>query len=304
MNNIQIDNNKKILIIDATTYMYRAFYALPSLTNNQGNPSGVIYGVINMLYKLLHKYNTYHIICVFDAPYKNFRHHLFKNYKKNRKSIPENLKKQIPHLQQIITFIGIPIFMIPFVEADDVIGTLSHKIAKQGYSVLISTNDKDMLQLITKKIKIIHTNNNNIIGISEVKKKYGISPIHIIDLLSLMGDSADNIPGVPKIGEKTALILLKHFQSLENIYNNIENIKHIPIHGANKIFNIIKTNKNIAFLSKKLATIKKDVLLNVNIKKNINLPFQKKELIRLFHYYNFDIWKKKIENNAWLPTKT
>lgn len=256
-----------------------------------------------MLRKLLLKYKNYQVITVFDTPNKNFRHTLFKNYKKNRPIMPINLQDQIQPLYKIIKLIGIPVVTIPSVEADDIIGTLSHCAEKLGSSVLISSNDKDMIQLVTENIRIINSIHDTIIGPNEVKEKYGISPILMIDLLALMGDTSDSIPGIPGIGKKTALILLKHFGSLEKIYQKIDDIKILPIRGAKNITVKIKKNKEIAFLSKKLSTIKLDIPINFNFH-NLKQPkLKKKELLYFFNYYNFHKWNTQVNNNSWLLTK-
>ena len=254
-----------------------------------------------MLRKLLIKYQDYQIITVFDTPNKTFRHTLFKNYKKNRPSMPENLKSQIQPLYKIIKFIGIPVITIPSVEADDIIGTLSYRAEKLGLSVLISSNDKDMIQLVSEKIRIINSMQDVIIGLNEVKEKYGIiSPILMIDLLALMGDVSDGIPGIPGIGKKTALILLKKFGCLENIYKKIEDIKTLPIRGTKNITIQIKKNKEIAFLSKKLSTIRLDIPINLNFQDLKKSKFKKQEILYFFNYYNFQKWNEQVKNNSWL----
>ncbi|MCW5196721.1 hypothetical protein LDP10_02060 [Buchnera aphidicola (Pemphigus obesinymphae)] len=289
--------------MDGTSYLYRAYYTFPYLINKSGEPSGAIYGVINMLRKIILKYQDNQIIIVFDSPHKNFRHDIFKKYKKNRPAMPENLKKQIPILYKIIKSIGIPLIFIPSVEADDIIGTLSYRAEKIGLTILISSNDKDMLQLVTENIKIINSTYDVIIGPKEIQKKYGIPPKLIIDLLALMGDVVDNIPGVPGIGEKTALILIKHFGCLEKIYKEIKNIKILPIRGANNISIKIKKNKEIAFLSKKLSTIKLDIPIDLDLENLKTLRLKKQKLLYFFDHYNFKKWKKQVENDSWLITE-
>ncbi|WP_367681685.1 5'-3' exonuclease H3TH domain-containing protein [Buchnera aphidicola] len=290
-------------MVDGTSYLYRAYYTFPYWINKYGEPSGAIYGVINMLRKIILKYQDNQIIVVFDSPNKTFRHAIFKKYKKNRPAMPEDLKKQIPFLYKIIKLIGIPLILVPSVEADDIIGTLSYRAEKIGLTILISSNDKDMLQLVTEKINIINTTYDVIIGPKEIKKKYGITPKLMIDLLALMGDVVDNIPGIPGIGEKTALMLIKHFGCLEKIYEEIENIKILPIHGAKNISIKIKKNKEIAFLSKKLSTIKLDIPLDVDLENLKTSKLKKQKLLHFFNHYNFKKWKKQVENDSWLTTK-
>jgi len=241
-----------------------------------------------MFRKLLSQYNFYKMIVVFDSPMKTFRHNLFKQYKKNRSAMPIDLKNQIQPLYTKIKLLGIPSIIIPSVEADDIIGTLSYQAEKKGYFTLIATSDKDMAQLVTKNINIIDSIKNIILGPEAIKKKYGISPKLIIDFLALVGDTADNIPGVIGIGKKTAIILLTQLGSIEKIYNKIEQIKQLPLRGVKNIVEKLKQNKQMAFFSKALVTIKLDVSLH-DTYKNFTLPIfqQKKILFFLKNYTKF-----------------
>jgi DNA polymerase-1 len=204
---------KSILLIDGTYYLYRAYYALPLFTNTLGEPIGAIYGIINMIKKILHDHKPKYMIIIFDSPSKNFRHQLFPEYKKNRKNIPDELKIQINSIYKIIKYLGVSTIIIPNFEADDVIGTLSNYYAQKNNLVLISTNDKDLGQLVSNNIKIIN-NDNKILGPKEIELKYGVQSQFIPDLLGLMGDTTDNIPGIPGIGKKTAIKLIQNFGSL------------------------------------------------------------------------------------------
>lgn len=197
----QIAENPLILV-DGSSYLYRAYHAFPPLTNSAGEPTGAMYGVLNMLKSLLLQYKPSHAAVVFDAKGKTFRDELFEDYKSHRPPMPDDLRAQIEPLHQMVKAMGWPVLVISGVEADDVIGTLAREADKQGRPVLISTGDKDMAQLVTPNITLINTMNNTILGPEEVAGKYGIPPELIIDYLALMGDSSDNIPGVPGVGEK------------------------------------------------------------------------------------------------------
>ncbi len=257
---IQITRNPCILV-DGSSYLYRAYYTFPKLTNSTNEPTGAIHGVLRMLRYLLLEYQPSHIAVIFDAPGKTFRNELFPAYKANRPPMPDNLKKQIKPLYNILQAMGVPLLVTPAVEADDVIGTLALEIAITGHSVLISTGDKDMAQLVSSHITLLNTMNKTILGPQEVYKKYGIPPALIIDLLSLVGDTADNIPGVRGIGKKTAQILLQNLGGLDILYDNLKKIATLSIRGAKKLAITLEQNKDIAYLSYKLATIKTNVVL-------------------------------------------
>lgn len=197
------DCRKPTNLVDGSSYLYRAYHAFPPLTNSAGEPTGAMYGVLNMLRSLLLQYQPSHVAVVFDAKGKTFRDDLFAEYKSHRPPMPDDLRAQIEPLHNMVKAMGLPLLVTPGVEADDVIGTLALEAEKAGHAVLISTGDKDMAQLVTPNVTLINTMNNTILGPQEVCDKYGIPPELIIDFLALMGDSSDNIPGVPGVG-KTA----------------------------------------------------------------------------------------------------
>ncbi|AAO27094.1 putative 5'-3' exonuclease [Buchnera aphidicola str. Bp (Baizongia pistaciae)] len=292
--------NVNYLLIDGTSYLYRAYYAFLKFKNNFNKPCGAIYGMLNMLRSMLLKYPYSNIVVIFDSPQKTFRNELFIPYKKNRPKMPNDLKEQILPIHHIIKHIGIPIISIPHVEADDIIGTLATKLYKKKYFILISTNDKDLAQLVNIHIHVLIGTSNIVLDESKVKKKYGIIPKLIPDLLGLMGDNSDNIPGVPTVGKKTALILLKTFGSLENIYNNIEKIPKCLIKKAKTIYNNLHTYKKLAFLSQKLATIKTDINVNITTKKIKMLPPCTTEISNFFLHYKFYNWNKLLKQGLWL----
>ena len=199
---IPYNNMQKLILIDGSSYLFRAYHALPPLSNSVGQPTGAIYGVINMLRRLLKDYQDDRIVIVFDPKGDTFRHRLYPEYKANRGETPEDLIVQIEPLYQIIRAMGLPLVIVDDVEADDVIGTLATAADKQGQEVIISTGDKDMAQLVNERIHLINTMTDSKLDIAGVQKKFGVSPEQIIDYLSLIGDSSDNIPGVAKVGPK------------------------------------------------------------------------------------------------------
>ena len=193
-----------LILIDGSSYLYRAYHAAPNFTNADGQPTGAVYGVVNMIRSLLKQIDTQHIAVIFDAKGKTFRDELYSDYKAHRPPMPDDLRSQIEPLHQVIKAMGLPLISITGVEADDVIGTLATQASQQNMPVLISTGDKDMAQLVDGNITLINTMNNVIMDAQGVIEKFSIPPELIIDYLALMGDKADNIPGVPGVGEKTA----------------------------------------------------------------------------------------------------
>ena len=249
------------ILVDGSSYLFRAFHGMPPLTNSKGQDTGAVYGVINMLRSLIKQYKPTHMAVVFDAKGKTFRDEIYSQYKANRPSMPEELRGQIAPLHQIIEAMGLPIIMEEGVEADDVIGTLADQASKQGIATLISTGDKDMAQLVTEHVTLINTMNNHIMDQQGVVEKFGVPPELIIDFLALKGDASDNIPGVPGVGDKTAVGLLQGLGGIDAIYDNLDKIADLDFRGAKKMAEKMRTYEEQARLSYLLATIKLDVPL-------------------------------------------
>lgn len=298
----QIAENPLILV-DGSSYLYRAYHAFPPLTNSAGEPTGAMYGVLNMLRSLLLQYQPSHVAVVFDAKGKTFRDDLFAEYKSHRPPMPDDLRAQIEPLHNMVKAMGLPLLVTPGVEADDVIGTLALEAEKAGHAVLISTGDKDMAQLVTPNVTLINTMNNTILGPQEVCDKYGIPPELIIDFLALMGDSSDNIPGVPGVGEKTAQALLQGIGGLDALYGNLESIATLSFRGAKTMAAKLEQNKEVAYLSYKLATIKTDVELDLTCADlTVSAP-DVDTLQQLFKQYEFKRWLADVEAGVWLENK-
>lgn len=298
----QIAENPLILV-DGSSYLYRAYHAFPPLTNSAGEPTGAMYGVLNMLRSLIMQYKPSHVAVVFDAKGKTFRDELFESYKSHRPPMPDDLREQIAPLHEMVEAMGLPLLVVSGVEADDVIGTLAREASRKGMSVLISTGDKDMAQLVEPNITLINTMNNTILGPDEVKEKYGVPPELIIDFLALMGDSSDNIPGVPGVGEKTALALLQGIGNLESIYNDLDAIAPLGFRGSKTLALKMAENRELAFLSYQLATIKTDVELDKCCEELQVTPPDVDKLHQLFGRYEFKRWLVDVENGTWMDGK-
>jgi len=287
-----------LVLVDGSSYLYRAFHAFPPLTNSAGEPTGAMYGVLNMLKSLISQVQPSHIAVVFDAKGKTFRDEMFEQYKSHRPPMPDDLRKQIQPLHDIIRALGIPLLVIEGVEADDVIGTLAVAASKANQKVLISTGDKDMAQLVDDNIMLINTMNNTLLDRDAVIEKYGIPPELIIDYLALMGDSADNILGVAGVGEKTALGLLQGIGSMAEIYANLDKVAELPIRGAKKLGDKLLAEKEMADLSYRLATIKTDVALDITPEQLTLGASNNDQLTEYFGRYEFKRWLNEVMNGA------
>ncbi|MBS6285548.1 MAG: DNA polymerase I [Haemophilus parainfluenzae] len=287
-----------LVLVDGSSYLYRAFHAFPPLTNSAGEPTGAMYGVLNMLKSLISQVQPSHIAVVFDAKGKTFRDEMFEQYKSHRPPMPDDLRKQIQPLHDIIRALGIPLLVIEGVEADDVIGTLAVAASKANQKVLISTGDKDMAQLVDDNIMLINTMNNTLLDRDAVIEKYGIPPELIIDYLALMGDNADNIPGVAGVGEKTALGLLQGIGSMAEIYANLDKVAELPIRGAKKLGDKLLAEKEMADLSYRLATIKTDVALDITPEQLTLGASNNDQLTEYFSRYEFKRWLNEVMNGA------
>ncbi|MBT8441024.1 MAG: DNA polymerase I [Gammaproteobacteria bacterium] len=256
---------ESLILVDGSSYLYRAFHALPELTNSAGEPTGAIHGVLNMLNKLVREEAPERFAIVFDAPGKTFRDELFEDYKANRPPMPDDLRAQVEPLLSAIEANGWPLLRVDGVEADDVIGTLAERAEKDGQRVVIVTGDKDMAQLVTDNVTLLDTMPR---GPSRqprptdkdgVVERFGVRAEQIIDYLALVGDSSDNIPGVPKVGAKTAVALLEHFDHVDDILADVPAVEDLPIRGAKSLAARIEQNRDTLLLSRDLATIRTDV---------------------------------------------
>ncbi|MGF1769434.1 DNA polymerase I [Enterovibrio makurazakiensis] len=283
-------SDSPLILVDGSSYLYRAYHASPNLTSPKGEPTGAIYGVVNMLRSLVKQYPTSNVTVIFDAKGKTFRDDMYAEYKAHRPPMPDDLRGQIAPLHAIIEAMGFPMMVIEGVEADDVIGTLATQGSKAGMPILISTGDKDMAQLVDEHVTLINTMTNVIMTPQGVHDKYGFGPEYIIDYLALMGDKVDNIPGVPGVGDKTATALIAGIGGLEELYANLDKIAALGFRGSKTMAKKLEDNKEEALLSYQLATIKLDCELPFTPEALINREPDNAKLVELFTELNFKRW--------------
>lgn len=257
-------DSSPLVLVDGSSYLYRAYHAMlrQNLRTSDGRPTGAILVVTNMIRRLQKDYPSSQVVVVFDAKGKTFRDELFAEYKAHRPPMPDDLRSQVQAVHDLIEAMGLPILMEEGVEADDVIGTLTEEAGRQGLHVVVSTGDKDMAQLVSPYVTLVNTMTDTLLDRDGVIEKFGIPPERIIDYLALMGDKSDNIPGVPGVGEKTALALVQNLGGLDDIYQHLEAVAALPIRGAKSLPAKLLEHKEQAYLSYQLATIKTDVPLD------------------------------------------
>ncbi len=280
---------KPLVLVDGSSYLFRAFFALPPLSNSKGKPTGAIYGVLNMLKKLLNDYHPEYVAVVFDPKGKTFRYDLYSEYKANRTKMPDDLRDQIAPLFSAIKAMGLPLVVVEGFEADDVIGTLAKKAEKEGLSTLISTGDKDLAQLVNPNVTLINTMSDTLLDRDGVINKFGVPPERMIDYLALVGDTSDNIPGIPKVGPKTAVKWLSEFDSVENIVNNADKI-------TGKVGENLRENLEVLKLSQELVTIKTDVDVGVDFHTLTRQAPDKEKLIEIFKELEFRKWLEALQS--------
>ncbi len=278
------ESNRPFVLVDGSSYLFRAFHALPELSNSQGQQTGAIYGVLNMLRKLVDTYRPLHMVVVFDAKGKTFRDDIYPQYKAHRPPMPEELSSQVPPLLGLVRAMGLPILEVPGVEADDVIGTLAKRATQAGWETVISTGDKDLAQLVNERVSLINTMNDTCLDEQGVVDKFGVRPDQIVDYLSLIGDSIDNIPGIPKVGPKTAGKWLSQYGSLDELVAHAADIK-------GKVGDNLRANLGQLPLAKDLVTIRCDLELGLELDQ-LTVKAPEFEVLRS--------WFERLEFKTWL----
>ncbi len=279
---------KTLLLVDGSSYLYRAFHAMPDLRNHLNQPTGAIQGVLNMLRRLHKEYPADYSACIFDAKGKTFRDDIYPEYKANRAAMPDDLRAQVEPLYEAIRAMGWPLIVEPGVEADDVIGTLAKQAEAEGLRVVISTGDKDIAQLVNQHVTLVNTMSNEILDIQGVINKFGLPPERIVDYLMLIGDSSDNVPGVEKVGPKTAVKWLQQYGTLDNIIANAEQISGVVGENLRKALDWLPT-------CRQLITIKCDCPLQERISDLAPKPMDKPKLIQLFEHFDFKSWRRELD---------
>ncbi len=293
------DSIAPLVLVDGSSYLYRAFHALPPLTTSTGMPTGAVKGVLNMLKSLRKQYPDSPFAVVFDAKGPTFRDALFENYKSHRPPMPDDLRAQVEPLHACVRALGLPLLCVEGVEADDVIGTLARHSAEAGCPVVISTGDKDMAQLVDEHVTLVNTMTGTVLDVAGVHEKFGVGPELIIDYLALMGDKVDNIPGVPGVGEKTALGLLTGLGgNMDVIYANLDKVPELPIRGAKKLPEKLLEHRDMAYLSRQLATIKVDCELDVKVGELMPGTPDRDALIELYRSLEFKAWLDELLREA------
>ncbi|MGB2109304.1 MAG: 5'-3' exonuclease H3TH domain-containing protein, partial [Marinobacter vinifirmus] len=278
-----------VVLVDGSSYLFRAYHALPPLTTSKNHPTGAIKGVVSMLRRLEQDFPESKVVVVFDAKGKTFRHDMYEEYKANRPPMPEDLAMQIEPIHNIVRAMGLPLLIVPGVEADDVIGTLAHEATSKGIDVVVSTGDKDMAQLVSDHVTLINTMTETAMDRDGVVEKFGVTPEQIIDYLALVGDKVDNIPGVNKCGPKTAVKWLQAYNDLDNLIEHAGEIK-------GKIGEYLREAIDTLPLSRELATIRLDVELEFGLEDLTEREQDDDSLLELFKEYEFRSWIAELEN--------
>ena len=254
-----------VYLIDGSSYIFRAFFALPPLTNAAGLPTHAIYGFTNMTIRFIKQYRPEYLAVVLDAGRETFRNEIYEAYKANRPEAPPQLIPQFPYIRKVLQALKLPLLEMRGFEADDIIGTLAKTFSSQGIKVVVVSGDKDLMQLVADGIRLLDSAKGKWIGLEEIKQKFGVEPQRVTEVMGLMGDSVDNIPGVKGIGEKTATALIQKFGTLENLFERLEEVETSGLKGAARIRKALTEGKEIAFLSRELATVKRDVPVQTDL---------------------------------------
>ena len=291
------DQSPRLFLIDGSAYIFRAFFALPpTLKNAAGLPTNAICGFTNILLKFLKQYQPRYVGVALDAGRITFRNEMFAGYKGNRPEAPPDLIPQFPYFRKILDALNLPLLELPGYEADDIIATLCERLADQDCELVVVSSDKDLMQLVTDGIKLLDSAKDRWISKHDVMERFGVAPEQVIQVMGLMGDTVDNIPGVKGIGEKTAGVLIQHFQTLENLYAHLGELNQLNLRGATRVRELLETNKDNAFLSRDLATVKRDVPIEVGLPELQFTGFNREKIRALFTELEFNNLLKIIEN--------
>lgn len=288
----------RVFLVDGSAYIFRAFFALPPLTNSAGLPTNAIYGFTTMMLKFIRQHQPQYLAVALDAGKETFRNELFAEYKGNRPEAPAQLIPQFPYIRKALDALKVPLLELQGYEADDLIATLCKTLSANECELIVVSSDKDLMQLVTNGVKLFDSAKDRWIGAPEVEAKFGVEPHRIVDVMGLMGDTVDNIPGVKGIGEKTAIALIQQFRSLENLFEHLDDLGKTKLRGVARIRKALEDGKSTAFLSRDLATVKIDVPINVEIEKLRFLSPDRDKMRALFQELEFTNLLKLLDNNA------
>ena len=255
----------RLVLIDGSSYIYRAFFALPPSVNSAGSPTNATYGFLSFMMKLLKRHRPEYVAVVLDASRQTFRNHMFAEYKSNRRQAPASLLLQLPHIRRVLDALNVVALELEDYEADDLIGTLCATLCDENCDLIVVSSDKDLMQLVTNKVSLFDNVNERWIGPHEVMARFGVEPDRVPEVLGLMGDVVDNIPGVKGVGQKTAIALMQQFRDLEDLYANLDRLPQTNLRGVARLREALQDDKETAFLSRDLATIKKNVPIQIDL---------------------------------------
>lgn len=259
------ETQPSVYLIDGSSYIFRAFFALPPLANSAGLPTHAVYGFTSMTLKFINQYRPEYLAVVLDAGRETFRNEIYQAYKENRPEAPPQLIPQFPYIRKVLEALNLPLLEMRGYEADDIIATLTNTFSSQGIKVVVVSSDKDLMQLVTDGVRLLDSAKGKWIGYEEIKQKFGVEPRRVVEVMGLMGDSVDNIPGVKGIGEKTATALIQKYQTLENLFEHLDEVETMGLKGAPRIRKALAEGKESAFLSRTLATVKQDVPVETSL---------------------------------------
>lgn len=288
----------RLYLLDGSSYVFRAFFALPPLSNSSGLPTQAIYGFTNMTFKLFKEHQPELLAVVFDAGRETFRNQIYPDYKGNRPEAPADLIPQFPYIRKVLEAMNVPVLELEGFEADDLIATLAKCFSAQGTEVVIVSGDKDLMQLVGESVRLLDTMRAQWAGIDEVRRKFGVEPQEVVEVVGLMGDSIDNIPGVKGIGEKTAIALIQKFHNLENLFDHLDELDKAGIKGSARVRKALLEGKEAAFLSRDLATVRTDVPVQVELEQLRYHGPSKEKLRELFTELEFTQLLKGLDAEA------
>lgn len=292
------DPSPRLFLIDGSSYIFRAFFAIPPLSNAAGLPTNAIFGFTNILLKLLKQYRPEYVVIALDAGRETFRNDMYAEYKSNRPEAPADLIPQFPYFRKVLDVLNLPLLELPGYEADDIIATLCGTMSGKGCDVVVVSSDKDLMQLVTDGIRLLDSAKDRWIGAEQVKEKFGVAPEQVIEVMGLMGDAVDNIPGVKGIGGKTAIALIQQFQTLENLYEHLAELEQMKLRGAARVRKLLEEKKRDAFLSRDLATVKRDVPIEMALEALRTRPPDIDKARTLFTELGFTNLLKLLENES------